>query len=148
MELKELSIRDRESITALFTDVFTRAPWYDDWSDLQQLDAYIDDLVGQPNSLTLGYFSEDRLVGLAMGHIKHWHTGTEYFIDEFCVARDQQGKGIGSSFMKAVEDFLTERQIVQIFLLTERDVPAYTFYTHRGLRELEGNVAFAKRCGK
>ena len=55
MELKELTIKDRGSITNLFTSVFTNEPWNDDWSDHAQLDAYIHDLIGQDNSLTLGY---------------------------------------------------------------------------------------------
>ena len=41
MELKVLSIKDKEIVTALFKDVFTNEPWNDDWSDTVQLDAYI-----------------------------------------------------------------------------------------------------------
>ena len=145
MELKKLTIRDRELITELFKDVFTNEPWNDDWSDAEQLEAYITDLTGQDYSLTLGYFDGDRMVGLSMGHVKHWYTGTEYYIDEFCVARPYQGKGVGTGFMKAIEAFLLERQIVQIFLQTDRNAPAYEFYTHRGFHELAGHVSFAKR---
>ena len=51
-----------------------------------QLHLYIQDLVGQSNSLTFGLFEGTELIGISMGHIKHWYTGTEYFIDE---ARDE-----------------------------------------------------------
>ena len=145
MELRKLTIRDRKIITELFCNVFTNEPWNDDWSDTEQLNAYISDLTGQPYSLTLGYFDGDRVVGLAMGYIKHWYTGTEYIINEFCVDRKLQGKGIGSSFMKAIEAYLSENGICQIFLLTEKSVPAYSFYQHNGFTELAGNAAFAKR---
>ena len=47
MELKRLSINDKEAIKELFTGVFTGEPWNDDWSDSKQLDCYIDDLCGQ-----------------------------------------------------------------------------------------------------
>ena len=145
MELKVLSIKDKEMVTALFRDVFTNEPWNDDWSDTAQLDAYITDLTGQSYSLTLGYFDGERMVALSMGYIKHWYSGTEYIINEFCVDRHLQGKGIGSSFMKAIETHLAENKISQIFLLTDRDVPAYSFYQHNGFTEQIGNVAFAKR---
>ena len=56
MELKELSLQDRERITALYMDVFTREPWNDDWSCPGQLDAYITELAGQRFHL-----GEDRL---------------------------------------------------------------------------------------
>ena len=145
MELKELSIKDKEIVTALFKDVFTNEPWHDDWSDTAQLDAYITDLTGQSYSLTLGYFDGDQMVALSMGYIKHWYSGTEYIINEFCVDRLLQGKGIGSSFLKAIEAYLAEHKISQIFLLTDRNVPAYSFYQHNGFTEEISNVAFAKR---
>ena len=145
MELKVLSLEDRKMITDLFTDVFTNEPWNDDWSDRKQLDAYITDLTGQSYSLTLGYFDGDRIMGLSMGYIKHWYSGTEYVINEFCVDRHSQGKGIGTAFMKAIEAYLSEKGICQIFLLTDKDVPAHTFYQHNGFTEQIGNVAFAKR---
>ena len=34
--LKRLSIDDKEAIKEVFTGVFTKAPWYDDWSDTKQ----------------------------------------------------------------------------------------------------------------
>ena len=145
MELRVLTIEDRKIITDLFTDVFTNEPWNDDWNDQAQLEAYITDLTGQSYSLTLGYFEGDRIIGLSMGYIKHWYSGTEYIINEFCVDRHSQGKGIGTAFMKAIEAYLSEKGICQIFLLTDKDVPAYTFYQHNGFTEQIGNVAFAKR---
>ena len=83
MELKVLTVQDREIITELFLDVFTHEPWNDDWSDPEQLRAYIADLTGQHYSLTLGFFDKDRLAALSMGHVKHWYTGTEYVIEEW-----------------------------------------------------------------
>ena len=148
MELKALTARNRDDIIRLFADVFTHAPWNDDWSDPAQLNAYISDLIGQDNSLTLGYLDEGRIVGLAMGHVKHWYSGTEYCIDELCVDRKYQGKGIGSAFLKAIEACLAERQICRIFLQTERTVPAYAFYLHRGFHELTDHVSFVKRIGE
>ena len=145
MEIRELTLRDRDAVTALFRDVFTAEPWNDDWSDAAQLEAYIADLTGQDNSLTLGFLDGEKLTALAMGHVKHWFRGTEYCIDEFCVDRHRQGQGIGTAFMAAVEDFLRARGIRAIFLQTDRSVPAYGFYTRRGFRELAGHVSFAKR---
>ena len=87
MELKKLTAADRPAIRSLFLDVFSNAPWNDDWSDEAQLNAYLDDLTGNRNSLSLGFFDGERLIGLALGNIRHWFRGTEYYIDELCVAR-------------------------------------------------------------
>ena len=145
MNLKVLTPKDKKPVADLFRDVFTREPWNDDWSDPGQLDAYIDDLIGQSNSLTLGYLDGDRLVGLAMGRIKHWHEGTEYCVDEFCVDTPFQNQGIGSAFLGEIESYLSGLAIRWLYLQTDRTVPAYSFYTHRGFFELSDNVSLAKR---
>ena len=144
MEFRVLTIQDKDSITELFRDVFTQDPWNDDWSDPEQLSAYIDDLIMQSNSLTVGYFSDDELIGLSMGRIKHWYEGTEYCIDEFCIAGPFRHRGIGSRFLGEIEAYLTERGIRLIYLQTDRDVPAHAFYLKNGFRELENTVSLAK----
>ena len=145
MKLAVLTIRDKKHIIELFRDVFSNPPWNDDWSDEEQLDAYISDLIGQNNSLTLSYMDGDRIAALSMGHVKHWFTGTEYCIDELCVDRRMQEQGIGSAFLRAMEAYLSEDKISRIFLQTNRNVPAYAFYARRGFLELPDHVSFAKK---
>ena len=147
MKLRVLTASERGNITELFRDVFIHEPWLDDWSDRAQLDAYIDDLTGQRNSLALGFFDGERLAALSLGFVKHWFAGTEYVIDEFCVDRNRQGKGTGTAFLAAIEAYLREHGIFRIFLQTGKDMPAYAFYLKNGFRELEGHVSFSKEIG-
>ena len=144
MELRTLTPEDRADVAALFSDVFTHEPWNDDWHDAIQLSAYLADLAYHSNSLSLGYFDGRSLAALALGHIKHWHAGTEYVIEEFCVAKPLQGKGIGSAFMQAIEAYLLRIGIRHIFLQTERDVPAYAFYLRLGFTDLKDHASLAK----
>lgn len=145
MELRILSPADRDIITELFLSVFTKEPWNDDWSDTAQLNAYIDDLTGNKNSLTFGYFDgNNRLIALSMGSVKHWYRGTEYYIDEFCVDRELQRQGIGRAFMSDIEKYLSSQGMKNIFLQTDRTVPAYLFYKAQGFEELVDHVSFAR----
>ena len=143
--LRKLDTDNFDRIKKFFVDVFTNEPWNDDWSNEEQLKGYIMDLIGNVNSLTLGYFMDDEMVGLSMGHIRHWYTGTEYYIDEFCICRNKQGIGIGTKFLKDVEQYIMNNGMTHIFLQTERTVPAYNFYKKNGFYELEEHVSFAKR---
>ena len=145
MELKRLSINDKEAIKELFKGVFTGEPWNDDWSDSQQFDLYIDDLCGQGYSLTFGLYDGNELIGLSMGYIKHWYTGTEYIIDELCIKTDRQGSGAGTFFLEQIEKTIKEMGLKQIFLLTDRGVPAYNFYKKNGYVEVSNLVPFAKQ---
>ena len=145
MTVKKLSIEDKKIITDVFTSVFTKAPWYDDWSDTNQLDMYINDLVGQGYSLTYGLFDDDELIGISLGYVKHWYSGTEYIINEFCVKTERQGAGAGSFFIAEIEKAIKEMGIKQIFLLTDSNVPAYNFYKKNGFVEEQTTRPMAKR---
>lgn len=131
-------------IRGLFVDVFTREPWYDDWSDENQLKLYIHDLIGHSNSLTFGLYEENQLIGISMGRIKHWYTGTEYCIDELCISTSRQRNGMGTLFVSEIEKACKELGLTHIFLQTENNVPAYEFYNKLGFYELKNNVSFAK----
>lgn len=81
-----------------------------------------------------------------MGNIKHWYTGTEYYIEELCIKREEQGRGLGTQFLKAIEGYIKSKGITHIFLQTERTVPAYSFYKKKGFVELTEHVSFIKEC--
>ena len=147
LKLKRPSIEDKEAITSVFTGVFTKEPWNDDWSDTAQLDMYINDLVGQGYSLTYGLFEDDELIGISLGYVKHWYSGTEYIINEFCVKTERQGAGAGSFFIAEIEKAIKELGIKQIFLLTDSNVPAYQFYKKNGFNEEQTTRPMVKRFG-
>ena len=144
-ELKRIGTDEAEEIKELFLRVFTAEPWKDDWSDREQLDAYIHDLTGQGNSLTYGLYENGKLTGVSMGNIKHWFTGTEYYIDEFCIRPDRQGRGLGTLFLNEIEKAIKDLGLTQLFLQTESTVPAYHFYRKNGFNELKEHVSFAKQ---
>ena len=118
------------------------------WSNTTQLDMYINDLVGQGYSLTYGLYDEDELIGIALGYVKHWYSGTEYIINEFCVKTERQGTGAGTFFITEIGKAIKELGIKQIFLLTDTNAPAYKFYKKNGFVAEETNVALAKRLCK
>ena len=144
-DFKRIGLNEIGMIKELFTSVFTIEPWNDDWSNQEQLNLYLSDLMGQSNSLTYGLFEDENLIGVSMGHIKHWYSGTEYCIDELCIQTDKQGNGIGTLFLKEIEKAIKDIGLVQIFLQTEKSVPAYGFYQKNGFYELKDHVSFAKQ---
>ncbi|HEM5984497.1 TPA: GNAT family N-acetyltransferase [Streptococcus suis] len=148
MELKELTLADIEMVKQLFLSVFSQEPWNDDWSDEEQLDRYIGDLLEHPRALCFGLIDQDSLIAISLGNIRYWYEGTEYRIEELCIARDYQGRGIGQDFLKRIEEQLVERKIIHILLQTERNLPAFSFYEKCGFRALEEDVTMVKKVGR
>lgn len=148
MELKELTLADIEMVKQLFLSVFSQEPWNDDWSDEEQLDRYIGDLLEHPRALCFGLIDQDMLIALSLGHIRYWYEGTEYRIEELCISRDYQGQGHGARLLADIEKQLADRKIVHILLQTERNLQAFSFYKKCGFRALEEDVTMVKKVGR
>ena len=145
MYVKRIGSDYFEAIKNLFRDVFMNEPWNDDWSNDTQLNEYLLDLTANRNSLAFGLLDGDKLVGISLGSIMHWCTGTEYYIHEFCISREYQHKGLGTMFLREIEEYLRNISIDHVFLQTNLNVPAYDFYKKNGFTELDGHVSLVHK---
>lgn len=136
--------QDFSETRRVFLEAFSKAPWNDDWSDGKQLDSYIHDLLSPNNALCFGLFDEDSLVGLVLGRHVHFYTGDQFRIDELCIDPRFQHKGYGHLLLEEVEKACRRRNIQSLFLVTERDFPAYLFYRKNGFSPADGSVSLFK----
>ena len=132
----------------LYKNAFRGEPWNDDWSDEAQLSEYIKEISKNFHALNFGLLVDGKLVAMSVGMIRHWWEGTNYNIEEFCVSPDLQGQGVGSRFMKMIEDDILNRGLCGIFLQTDSDKPSYRFYKKNGFGELDKHVSFYKKVRK
>lgn len=137
-----------QEIKIIFLKVFTSPPWNDEWKTDNDVDMYLQELIKNTNSLTLGYYHQSKLIGISLGYIFHWWTGNEYFIKEFCIDQDYQNKGFGSDFLNQIEAYLSNHMIRAYWLTTEKNYPAHHFYLKNGLSELNDIVFLAKSISK
>lgn len=141
IRVAELNEEYFDPIRDLFKSVFTAPPWNEPWED-DQLTEYLLDLMSARTPLILGIFDEDELIGVSIGNIRHWCGGTEYFIEEFFIKTEKQNRGFGTRFISLIESHLMERGIFQIFLMTDRNMPACEFYRKRGFTEIPEHISF------
>lgn len=75
---------------------------------------------------------------------KTWIEGFEYYIDEFCVGYEMQGRAaIGSWFIKAIED-IKEQGMNAMILNTEKNYPSQKFYEKNGFKTLSDLIILVK----
>lgn len=143
----KIGIGQKSKVIKLLLDIFSGEPWNDDWTD-GQIYAYVEELMGNKNSLCFGLFKNGILTGIALGRIKSWYQGKEFFIEEFGISPSLQCSGLGSEFMCEIEKALAAEGLSYITLLTDKRVPAYHFYLKNGFSEQNETVFFAKRIKK
>ena len=74
----------------------------------------------------------------------HWYMGTNYDIIELGIKPEGQGRGLGTEFLRMIEEYIHANGISCIFLQTERNMPAYDFYRKNGFDLLDGHVSLTK----
>ena len=74
------------------------------------------------NNYFVGYVlkEEASIIALSIGMKKPWINGMEYYIDQFCVKSDLQGKGIGSHFLNLIEYGIQAEKMNAIMRTTNR----------------------------
>lgn len=117
MEITNMSEEHLEECTDLLIDVFTNPPWNDTYSSRQQVMEFLRNHMN--NNYFAGYVLKEKnhVIAMSVG-MKNWLNGMEYYIDQFCVKPDLQGKGIGSYFLKRIEEDIKKKNMNAIILNT------------------------------
>lgn len=144
VSLIELDESYLPQMAELYREAFAGKPWYDDWSDTQQLNEYMKDISKAYNALNYGLLIDGKLAGMSVGKINHWWEGTNYNIEELCISPSDQRQGIGSRFLELIEQCVREKGLAGIFLQTDNDKPAYHFYHKNGFQDLDMHISLYK----
>lgn len=146
MKIKVLKLSDEyiDDCIDLFIDTFSKEPWNDEYSSREQVKTFF--INHMKNNYFLGYIGliNSKVIALSIGMKKPWIYGIEYYIDEFCVGYDFQGKGVGSDFLKGIEVLLKEEKVEGMILNTEREYPSYKFYKKNGFKDLGNLIVLGK----
>lgn len=128
----------------LFIDTFSKEPWNDTYDSREQVVTFFENHM--KNNYFLGYLlmKDHQVVALSIGAKKPWMEGMEYYIDQFCVDTKFQGQGIGSQFLKLIEEDIRKNGMNAIMLNTERGFPSEKFYIKNGFKILEELIILAK----
>lgn len=128
----------------LFMDTFSKEPWNDIYDSRNQVVTFFENHYN--NNYFLGYVLalEDDVIALSIGTKKPWINGMEYYIDQFCVKESFQGKGVGSEFLKLIEEDIRNKNINGIILNTEKGFPSEKFYLNNGFKLLDEIIILVK----
>lgn len=128
----------------LYMNTFSKEPWYDEYESREQVVRFFENHFS--NNYFCGYVGilNDKIAAISIGMKKPWIRGMEYYIDEFCVDYDMQGKGIGSDFIKQIEADIIREGMNGMMLNTEKSFPSCSFYNKNGFKMIDDCVVLCK----
>ena len=127
MLFRELTMADEGGIFAAVRAAFAAPPWNETW-ERADFHRYLQDILGNENSLGFGLFEGEQLAALALGRLKHWP------------------RGVGSALLKRIWECARARGFCEVALLTRRDAPAHAFYQRNGFADAEWRAWMTRPC--
>jgi ribosomal protein S18 acetylase RimI-like enzyme len=73
--------------------------------------------------------------------------GKTFYLAEFCVTTQTQGKGYGSKLLNHLEQELMSKGITSLFLITEKTGSINSFYHKKGYSINENRMVMRKELG-
>ncbi len=139
----------RDSISQfvdLYVTVFNSAPWSDGWTQDAVRERF-ESFSTFPTFFGLGCITHNQRVGLIFGWSERWTNGWHFQTKEMGVAREFQGKRLGTEMMQAFEYALLEHAVKQTYLQTGENAPARNFYESLGYKTIS-LVSMSKKLGQ
>jgi ribosomal protein S18 acetylase RimI-like enzyme len=132
--------------TELYINVFRAQPWNESWSYDSGYQRLLD-LIHTPNFLGYTLWDHDKLIGFIAGYSKMNDKGKTFYLAEFCVTTQTQGKGYGSQLLIYLEQELMNKNITSLFLITEKIGTISDFYRKKGYTMNGNRMEMRKELG-
>jgi aminoglycoside 6'-N-acetyltransferase I len=140
IEYSSFEIGNLDECTRLFLKVYSRRPWDDRWESFDQAQKYLLEFINNPVFKGFVVLENTKIIGVCLGYQRSWWAGKEYYLNEFYIDHEKQGKGIGTNFMKFIKKSIAKQGFKMIVLMTGKGFPAEMFYKKNQFRERESHI--------
>ncbi|WP_086313769.1 hypothetical protein A5821_001306 [Enterococcus sp. 7F3_DIV0205] len=144
MIVKQLDKMNIKQATELYISVFSGEPWHDEYDSFEEVEQFIQNFMTSETYLNFVALENEEIIGLCLGMKKPWIKGIEYYIDEFCIKRERQGSGLGSTFLAKIENDISLLGMNGLILNTEASFESTNFYLKNGFHKLSDLIVLGK----
>lgn len=144
MIIKEFKKEDLREVTDLYISIFTQEPWNDVYESYEQVELFNKSFISDGAYLSYIAIYNGELVGICFGMKKPWIEGMEYYIDQFGIKIEFQGKGLGSTFLSLIEKEIQTIGLHSMMLNTEEGYASEAFYKKNGFKRIDNLIVLGK----
>lgn len=138
-----ITIDKIEQCIELYINVFNNEAWNETWT-YRDAKERLTDLIQTPKFLGFLLYENDDLIGFIAENSKQSYTGLTFYLAEFCINNQIQGKGYGSKLLLYLESELKKRDIQSLYLLTANRGLAEAFYLKNNYAINENRIVLKK----
>lgn len=131
----------------MFIEVFNKEPWNDNWTT-ETASKRLNQFINVETFDGLSLWNDGNLVGVIMGRSEQYYDGVYFQIQEFYVDNNVQGKGYGTLLLNEFEDRLKKKGVVNINLITIRNIKTEGYYVKKGYKVDNNMCLMDKVIGK
>lgn len=136
MNVRELKAEDIPACADILCSVYNNELWQCRW-DRETAEEYLTDIFQMKKFV--GYVIEEEgvVLGSVYAHEKVWWNNSEIVIEEIFIRPQEQRKGYGATLLRKIEEYVKEKGMAGITLLTNKYAPAPRFYRKNGFVDCE-----------
>ena len=143
MKIRKLLPGDIDMCVRLLIATYNPPPWNNHWTE-ETGKKYLAEFMSNNKFIGFVAVEDDEIVGAMFAHRKVWWTNDEIFIDELFIKPDRQRQGYGKLLMDQAEELSKELGLGGVTLLTNKYLPAKSFYEKNGYTAAEHVVFMYK----
>ncbi len=144
LALKKITEKEIKESADLYYEVFTSEAFKFHWLTKQKAYNYFLDMYNTPNFLGFLFLNNDEVIGVCVGIGNPHFINNQYEIKEIFIKPSLQKKGIGNLFLSEVESALLNMDYQIITLYTQKNIPAYNFYSKKNYITLKSTTHMMK----
>ena len=129
-----------EDYAELYSGVFSSPPWNEPWS-AEAAAKRSGAMMSAPTFVGRAMISGSTVTGFIFGQTEYTYSGTEFQIQEFCVASEYRHKGYGRALLADLRQALAESGVTAgIYLITSEGEQTEGWDRRSGFRRVDGMI--------
>ncbi|MEF9918237.1 MAG: GNAT family N-acetyltransferase [Eubacterium sp.] len=142
----EKMIKEHLQEAAIFyTKAFNAPPWNDHFTEKSSRKRLTLMLSDNSADAMVAYDDESHMVGLILGNYEYNDEYLVFQIKEFCVDTHKKGQGIGTKLLNTMVQYVKDKGVEEIYLLTLRTNATEGYYKRLGYVNVEEWVMMKKK---
>jgi len=133
-----------DDCVAVFLKSYNQPPWNYHWT-YEKAKQYLSEYLDCKQFFGLVLYDQNQPAGAIMCHGKTWWTNKQLMIDEFFISPEKQRMGYGKKLLESCDLYAIGENIESIVLMTNKYMPAYSFYDKTGFTTTEQYVFMFKQ---